>query len=201
MTVMVKKGLVDANPFNPKHPLTKEEKDFLNNSLSEHGMIGGFVLIPSFYSPGRFIILDGHDRIEMVDNDEIEAFIYSKPILNENDLKKLTLDYCTTMKKQNKKQLYSFYSALGFEGLENYNKIFETDINIDVEKIKKEAKLPEFYEIKTFVFKNEKSFETFKILHKKLKDKIFTNPKTLEFLEKQIDQVDIEKYFFDVLLK
>jgi hypothetical protein len=198
---MIKKGLCKSNPFNSKHPLAKSEKEFLKNSLSEHGMIGVFTLIPDYKEPGKYIILDGHDRIDMTPGDEIEAFIYQKPITRDSELKKLSLDYITSAKKQNKKQLYSFYEDLDLINIEVYKNEFFENINIDVEKLNFDSNFKDkFYEIKTFVFKNEKAFEIYNLLYKKLKDKIFTSPKYLKMIEDKIDSLntdDFESYFFD----
>jgi 3-deoxy-D-manno-octulosonate 8-phosphate phosphatase KdsC-like HAD superfamily phosphatase len=204
LIVEISKDLLISNPYNPKHAFSKEERAFLSNSLVKWGLQRTFTVVKDYQeNSNKYIILDGNDCSKLVNNDKVTCWLI-EDVKTEKQLKEITLDLYTSVKKLNRGTLQLLYN-----GIEEKNKIYDDiyaklkvrkeEINNQIEKSAENKVFNKFVVLK---FTDESAYLQYENIVKHVKRKIKENDKLFTILEEMNSKINIdivEKYLFEIL--
>lgn len=193
---------IKSNPFNPKNPFDPEEEKILNKSLEKYGFKGCFLVCRDYNEPGKYIVIDGNTRYKKITG-EVDVDII-EGINNDDDLQRVTLDFCSAVKKRNYTALQRLYELQKEKLNPEYQSVFEK-IKVNLQEKQKEIiQNQAFNRYVVLKFENEIAYLRYEQIMVSVKRKIKENDKLFKIIEK-IDienNIDlIEKYFMEVIMR
>lgn len=207
MTQEISIDLISNNKFNPKKSMSKEESEFLKNSLSEWGHAGSITVCDDYENKGKFIVIEGNSRLRALKSmgvEKVDAVILPG-IDSEQRLKKVTLDFVTATKRRDHKALFELYDELDLQDVNVYKDVFGEieeamkgsfsipQVPVDTQKFRKAI---------VVTFTNEESYDRFKLAQGKHAERIGKNSKLVKLIE-QYSDIDefMSKYFLDIMFR
>lgn len=186
MTKSIDVKLLKNNPFNPKNPFQKGEEKLLDESLAKYGKRGCLLVCEDYNEKGKYIVIEGNSRIKRTKGEWLCDVI--EGINNDDDLHRVTLDFCTAIKKRNFTALKQLYDLQKDKLSDTYKSIFESikgNLDNKLNDIKENTL---FNKVVILKFETEFAYLKFEQIVGNIKRKIKENDK----LWKEIEQIDIE---------
>lgn len=196
--------LLKNNKFNPKNPMSESENKILKESLKKWGFQGVLTVCNDYEDKGKYIVIDGNDRIKKIKKKSIDCYIITG-IKNDDDLKELTLDFTSAVKNRNYIKLLELYKDVKDRLSESYHQNFNR-VKLNIEKYAEDQKKLQMFD-KTVLLKfgDKESFNSFETVKKNIKKKIYSNDKFIKHLQ-TIENEDfieekIDKHIIDILMR
>lgn len=202
--VYIKKKQLRPNPFNPKHAIQDDVDEALRDGIEKNGFIGTLVVVPDYRESGAYIVLDGNTRFNyFADDQDVPCCIYDGGIIDDDQLKRITVEYVAAVKKTNRSAIGAILATL--KDATTISGMFKEAV-IDFDEIKRdfEAEYKEkFSKIVVMQFKDQAAYERYMLIVENVRRKVSAKSDILNKLEEAAGKTPdavLARWLADMLL-